>query len=287
MRRVCDFALVEGIEVDYVREIVRKLALAAPPDAGEHWPWPVRLYCLGRFAVVCGDKELRFSTKAQAKPLELLKTVLALGGRDVSAAQVAGALWPEQDGDAALNVLGTTLYRLRKLLGHDDALTLSDGKLALDPKVCRVDAWVFERECTRFEDVLVAGLDADATIVEAQRVVGRYAGAFLPSDDERPFVLARRERLRSRFRRHVELAVARLGQASRWVDSERLLRRAIEVDLLAEGLHRALLESLLAQGRNAEVVEAYERLASLLRAELGVEPSRATQAVVARARAML
>ena len=52
--------------------------------------------------------------------------------------------------------------------------------------------------------------------------------------------------------------------------------------LLAEGLHRALLESLLAQGRNAEVVEAYERLASLLRAELGVEPSRATQAVVAR-----
>jgi len=278
------FALEHGIEVAYVRSVIRRLNVPPPEHASEHWPWPVRLYCLGRFSVVCGDEELRFSTKAQAKPLELLKTVLALGGRDVSAAQVAGALWPEQDGDAALNVLGTTLYRLRKLLGHDHALTLSDGKLALDPQVCRVDAWVFERECTRFEESLSGETDAGAIALAAQRVAARYPGAFLTSDDERPFVLVRRERLRSRFRRHVELAAQRLGGLGSWAAAERLLHRAIEVDLLAEGLHRALMESLLAQGRNAEVVEAYERLAALLRAELGVTPSRATQGVVERAR---
>ena len=62
---------------------------------------------------------LAFRGKAQKKPLELLKALVALGGEGVETGRLAAILWPEAAGDAAKVSFDSTLYRLRKLLEQD------------------------------------------------------------------------------------------------------------------------------------------------------------------------
>jgi hypothetical protein len=117
----------EGIEPDYVRQLVAARGL--PPDEerpSDAWPWPLRIYALGRFEVLRDGAPLAFRGKAQKKPLELLKTLVALGGEAVDASRLAAILWPDAAGDAAKVSFDSTLYRLRKLLGLGLGISQTD-----------------------------------------------------------------------------------------------------------------------------------------------------------------
>jgi hypothetical protein len=59
---------------------------------------PVEIATLGRFAIIARGTD---AEPATGRPLTLLKLIIALGGHDVSAAQVSDALWPDADGHAA------------------------------------------------------------------------------------------------------------------------------------------------------------------------------------------
>lgn len=95
-------------------------------------------------AVERHGQALHFQRKAQKKPLALLMALVSAGGRQVSAALLAGELWPDADGDAARNALTITLFRLRHLLECQEAVVLSDGRLSLDPQRVWLDTWNFE-----------------------------------------------------------------------------------------------------------------------------------------------
>src|SRR5207244_178922 len=69
----------------------------------------------------------------------------AFGGRDVSESQLTETLWPDAEGDAAHEACAITLHRLRKLLGHDQAISLQRNHFSLDPCYVWVDVWAFER----------------------------------------------------------------------------------------------------------------------------------------------
>src|SRR3990172_11548238 len=121
-------ALEAGIEPEYVRELIRKNRLL-PGDAHldlEQWPWPVRIFTLGRFEIVTAGKPVRFPRKAQQKPVLLLKALIALGGKDVAEGQITDLLWPESEGDMAHQSFATNLRRLRQLLGEERALVLRE-----------------------------------------------------------------------------------------------------------------------------------------------------------------
>jgi DNA-binding SARP family transcriptional activator len=64
--------------------------------------------------------------------------------------------------------------------------------------------------------------------------------------------------------------------------SERAARTMIEIAPFNEMGHRALMESLDAQGNRAEALLAYENVRTLLRDELGIDPSPALQEVYLR-----
>ena len=72
---------------------------------------------------------MRSTGKAQRKSLDLLQSLIALGGHDVATSVVIGNLWPSPDGDPG-RAVASTLYRSRKRLGPDDALSRGDGELA-------------------------------------------------------------------------------------------------------------------------------------------------------------
>jgi len=96
MERVVAKALEEGIEVPYAQDPRPRNALL-PEGASEleNWPWPLKVFTLGRFDLIREDRQVPFSRKVQQKPLSLLKALIALGGKEVPEEQLTDALWPE------------------------------------------------------------------------------------------------------------------------------------------------------------------------------------------------
>lgn len=185
-------ALDEGIEVQVATDIVRRHGLLPPPGAGERWPWPVRIRALGPLQVEVDGAPLATPRKESRRLLELLRVLAAHGTAAVPLEQVADALWPDADGDAARNALDNALHRLRRLLGGEDRVLLRQGTLALNPQRCCVDV-----------DTLVRQLDTARDDDHAAHALRRRAAAgdwpvLLPGD-ALPLVQAQRERLARRL----------------------------------------------------------------------------------------
>lgn len=204
--RLCFLALEAGIEIAYVQMLIERNELMPDPAWGqaESWPWPLRIYTLGRFGVVKNGVALRFSGKAQKKPLELLKALIAFGGRDVSEAKLADTLWPEAEGDAAAQALATTLFRLRKLIG-EHVIRRQENRLTLDSALCWVDCWAFERLST----------ENSGTPIALAKLRKLYQGLFLDGADDAPWAHPLRERLHARYSRLSRLCSSnRVGRRS-------------------------------------------------------------------------
>jgi ATP/maltotriose-dependent transcriptional regulator MalT/DNA-binding SARP family transcriptional activator len=272
-------ALQEGIEVDYVRELIRRNRLApdpANPDL-EQWPWPVKVHTLGRFGLLADDQPVEHGRKVQQKPLALLKALVALGGRGVPEGRLVEHLWPEADGDLAHNSFEVALSRLRKLLRNEDALVLKEGRLSLSNRHCWVDVWAFERLLGQAEKARKEGKGTVA-IPLFEKALLLYRGPFLQFE-EMTCVASPREKLRSGFLR----AVARLGHfyedREQWEEAVSCYGKGIEADDLAEELYRRLMICHIRQGREAEALSVYRRCRTTLSAVLGVNPSAETRAL--------
>ncbi len=262
-------ALNAGIQRDYVSTMIVKMRLQPPPHLfSEKWPWSLRVYTLGRFAVVKNGEPLYFGGKAHHKPLELLRMLVSFGGRNVSGAAIAGALWPDSDGDMARTALETTLHRLRRLIG-DKCIITHMGQLSLNAEDCWLDSWAFEHLTDRLEAVT-------PTNIAPRRLVELYQGAFLPNDESARAV-AQRERLRSKFLRGIVHYGKQYEGLEQWHEALSLYQQGIEADPTAEELYRLLMQCYRQLGRFAEAVAAYQRCQRVLAAELNVEPSRDSQ----------
>jgi LuxR family maltose regulon positive regulatory protein len=272
-------ALEAGIEVEFVQSLICGHGLL--PDlrypGPEQWPWPVRIRTLGGFRLHLNGEPAQAGGRGQKKPVELLKAMIAFGGRDVSETRLTDALWPDADGDSARHALKTTLHRLRRLLDDEQAIRVDGGQLSLNPCHCWTDAGAFIQLLgaeykTRVRDPEQA--------LRLERAIGLYQGAFLDADEEVDWVLAPRERLRSRFVHAVETLGAHLEASDRWDQAIECYERGIGAADLAEPIYQRLMACHERRGHRAEALAAYERYRRLLAARLGIEPSEKMQALV-------
>jgi ATP/maltotriose-dependent transcriptional regulator MalT/DNA-binding SARP family transcriptional activator len=231
--RLCALALETNIEVEYVQTLIRKRGLLPDPSLAmpKRWPCPVKLHTLGGFALRVDEQPITFTRRAQHKPLELLKALIAGGGREVHQDYLADALWPEAEGDAAQQTLKTTLHRLRRLLGHSQALGIQDGRLSLDPRYCWVDMWHLERHLDaavtphRARD---AASPQDWTAL-THTLLAAYRGPFLDQDPE-PWALQTRERLHDRYLRGLAALAAHWETQQDWTMAQACYARGLDVD---------------------------------------------------------
>lgn len=265
LSRLCAHALALGIEIDYARELIR-LRKLVPPSAEpvpDSWPYPVKIYTLGGLRVMREGEPLKFSSKAQKKPLDLLKAVIALGGREVPDGRVADALWPSVPGDTAMQALATTLHRLRKLIG-DSAIERGEGRLTLNRQICWVDVWALEEELA-------------ASVADPARWFALYQGPFLEEEDAKPCILSARERLRSKLLRKVEELGRSLIDGGNAAQAVKCFEHALEREPLVESLHQGVMRGYLAQGRRSEAAAAYDRCRKLLATHFRLSPSPETE----------
>jgi len=183
MEELARAALEAGIVPDFVCRCIRRWQLVPvhPPLHLEQWPWPVKIYTLGRFSVLCnGEQIFSQQRKQKNRSVQLLQALISLGGRQVSKTRLANLFWPDSEGDEQAAALKITLYRLRKMLGCREAVQQQPAHISLHPGLCWVDSWLFERS-------------------DRNKALELYHGDFLEGFTDDSWMISYRERLRKRF----------------------------------------------------------------------------------------
>lgn len=260
----------------------------SPGNTRVHPPEGLAVYTLGRFTLMRDGQVVRHARKSPAKTLQLLKVLIASGGRQVGALNLAASMWPEKEGDLAQRAFESTLHRLRKYLGDDRFLLMEDGCLTLNSERVWVDAWECERLLTRLRGLLSRPVD-EAGICEitecSDRVMRIYQGHFLSREQSACWSVSLQERLRHRFV-HGMLTLGNFweqqGRPDRAIDC---YRKGIEVDDLIETFYQHLMLCLDATGRQPEAIACYRQCRHLLSVVLGLQPAEETQNIYCAIRA--
>lgn len=264
-------ALEQDIEPAFTRELIRRNHLT-PPDNhpfAEHWPWPLKIYTLGRFSIVLNDQPI--DTKSRS--IDLLKVLLAYGGRDVHIDKITDALWPEADGDQAQASFKTTLHRLRNEFTDLDVLVLKNHQLSLNEQYVWVDTWAMSRLFANADKSEHAENPSQRTEL-AKKLIQHYRGNFLASEPV-GWVIQQREGLRIQFVRHTTA----LAQSFENEDSNTAIecyQRLLTIDPLIEEAYQGLIRCYQSQSRQAEAQSAYQQCVDVLKATSGVAPSANT-----------
>jgi DNA-binding SARP family transcriptional activator len=205
---------------------------------------PLKVYLLGRFEVVRGDRPIPADAWRRRRAADLLKVVALAPRRSIERAAVLELLWPGKDRASGANNLHRALFDLRQVV-EGRWVDVHRGVLRL-----RDDAWV---DAAAFEAALASG---DPGLVEP--ALALYHGDVVRDDGDPPLVERRRGELRARFA-EVALPVARAavarGELARAVP---LLRRVAAARPEAEEPAGLLVRLLAESGRRGDALRAWE-----------------------------
>ncbi len=267
-------AMAGGVEKDVAVGLAQEFGVLPRPADIENWPWPAKIYCMGNFRLLIDGEIPAYSRKLPRKVLALLKAIIAYGGSDVSERKVMDALWPDEEGDSAHRSLTATLHRLRKLLGNARAVHQVGGMLTLDTEYCWIDALAFENR--------INGGAGNPDGLE--KAINLYRGAFLSQEEDAPWAVPMRERLRAKFIQEIGSYAMLLEFSGCHEQAIALYLRGIDADHLVENFYQGLMRCYDKLGRRTEAVSTYRRLRQSLSITLGVPPSAESQRLFASMR---
>ncbi len=245
-------AITDAVPVDAQRD---------PPDADESRPTAI-LELLGGFRLTrrCGEVQAPLSAQR-------LLALLALSGRSLRRSYVAGNLWADSSESHGAGSLRSALWRIRQidpnlLTARADCLRLNDSVEVDVRTMSRLCATVGRRRAVhnrcradrlrgRAAPRLVRGLGAVRTRADSPAQNARTRGAGAAS---------------SAAGRHGEAVEAAIA--------------AVQCEVLRESGNHVLIEVHLAEGNVSEAVRHHDIYRSLLRRELGIEPSPELSALV-------
>ena len=267
-------ALEAGIEVEYARMLVerRNLIPRKPPWNIPSWPWPLRIYTLGKVSLESSNIISRRSSKTAQKPIELILALVAYGGRQVASSRLTDVLWPEAEGDAARQSFTVTLHRARALVGREDALVLENSRLTLNQCVVWTDVWAVSALLQRMASI--ADNDHAQLCNAFQQVLELYQGPFL-IDQELSNASVQRERLRRQVVRQCVRLLTNTHSRDELSTASDLSAKLLDVEPCAEEVADALIRRYLAVDDAPAAVAVFERLERSLRRERGTSPPQA------------
>jgi len=226
---------------------------------------PLRVLLLGRFEVVQGEAPIPTSAWRRRRPADLLKLLALTPGRSLPRAAVIDALWPDKDPASGANNLHRALYDLRQVVGGR-AVEVDHGTVRLRPEV-----WVDADEVE--QAVRQGGLQ------RLHDAVALCRGDLSPEDQESPWLVPHRHRLRQRF---VEAAWPVARQAADAGDAATaipLLRRILAIEPLEEEAHALVMRLLAETGRRSEALAQFDACAAARRAAGHDRPSYEVEAL--------
>jgi LuxR family maltose regulon positive regulatory protein len=285
LAQLCDAALRAGIEPVFVDELIKRRKLKPPHHASGHWPWPVRVFALGAFRLECSGTPYRPSHKAQDKVLELLKLLVAaelLVRGPAKRGWLMDRMWPDHDPANARKALDMTIARLRRLLGTERAVLVSEGRVSLGSDTVWTDVSLLQASVDRIQqlrDARVASLEARTEEIrsEVAAMLAALRGRFLEGDEDTgPWVMGARAQV-SRSVRALLFGCESLFAEGAGHDFVSLLEQALRADPSSEEMTRMLMRHYLRRGDHGEALQAYRRCRDWLHSELGIPTSNETE----------
>ncbi len=239
-----------------------------------------RIQLCGRLSVEIDGVQLADGLRGKQVPL-LLAYMLLNRSRHVGREELIGALWPEHAPVSQDAALRTLLSRLRSALGTE-ALVGRDELILNLPAPVWIDLEAAAIEIERAQQALAQG-DIRSAWALGQVPLNIASRGLLPGSQAVWLEPRRRELedIRLQALEVIGRAALMMG-GTQLASAERAARSLIESEPYRESGHVLLMETLEAGGNVAEALRAYDRLRTLLRDELGTNPSPDTMAVYER-----
>ena len=229
---------------------------------------------LGGFQVVrAGESVAELPARIQA----LLANVLLHRNAPRSRQQLAYSHWPESTDKQARANLRQLLLLLRRALPQvDDLLKITAQSVAWQPQIpVSLDLVTFENGLSS------AAADGPQRRAALAGAVDAYTGDLLP-DCYDEWILPERERLRNALADALDELVLLAENERDYPAAIAYARRLLRHDPLHEASYRRLMRLLALTGDRAGALQVYHTCASLLRRELGVDPSPETEQTYTR-----
>ena len=222
--------------------------------------------CLGQLEVSGTQGSIHFRTR---KTKELFACLFFEGGRGVKKDMLLERLWPEQYGEKATVLFYTTVSYLRKALvqaGAPDVLRTENQSYRVDLSRIRSD---IERLTIWSRWSEAGGWPFGEDVLET---AGLYHECYLYGEDY-PWLGAHREYVERVFLQTEEKLARLLMQKRRFGEAALLLEKAVSVNVYAMSHAELLTECLLCLGdiRGAKI--QYEKMCTVCREELFLEPA--------------
>ena len=226
---------------------------------------------LGGFSLNYGDRPVTAITSRRS---QALLAYLVLHRQVAQSRQrLAFHLWPESTDEQARANLRKELSRLR--LG----LTSSEEFLRIDTRTLQ---WLpdgnFTLDVAEFETAVKAAeqtTDRSAIRIHLEQAIEQYRGNLLP-DWEDEWVLPERERLQQKHLRALERLVSVLEEQRDYQTALTYAQQMLSLDPLNEAAYGALIRLYGLSGDRAKALQLYHQCMTVLREELGVDPSSTT-----------
>lgn len=198
-------------------------------------------------------------------------------GRPHRRERLADLFWGEMEPDKARSAMNTAVWRIRKMLdlggkGNGRRLVTIGEDVLLEPSnSVQVDTQALQALAKR---AMGKPQGINLTVVDEGEIgtaIDSYCGPFLDGDDG-DWVLQERERLHGIFVRSTQelmRCAARRGEHERALEYG---QKIIESDPLRESVQRDVMLLLVLSGQQAKALVAYQKLRSVLKADLGIEP---------------
>ena len=233
----------------------------------------LRLYLLGPFVLQAGERSLPVPSTRKAQ--SLLAYLAMRRGQPQLRDHLADTFWPDAPSARARRNLNTALWQIRRVLPSGDHLIAGANDVRFNAESdCWIDVAEFEKLCRPPP----AEADDTETTARLRRAVSLYRGELLAGlyDD---WVLAERYRLETLLLD----ALARLARASlrsgEHAEALHYAERLLTHDPLREDVHRLVIGLYLTLGDRVAAARQCNRCRTLLRSELGVDPSPETIAL--------
>ncbi|CAL9362620.1 AfsR/SARP family transcriptional regulator [Streptomyces sp. Tu 3180] len=213
------------------------------------------------------------------KVRQLLSLLVLQPGAVVSHGTLVDELWGKEPPKTALSTVRTHVYHLRKILrealgertAHDPIETWSTGYI-LRALPEQVDAENFQRLARQGEALLNRGDLAEGSRLVRQ-ALALWRGDPLADVASGPVLTQHVRHLEELRMRTLQLRIdadMRMGLHCQ-ISAE--LKRLVACHPLDEWLHGQLITALYRSGRRGDALHAYHDMRSLLREELGLDPS--------------
>jgi len=234
----------------------------------------VSIEMLGGFTIVTGENRITERMKSSSKTLKLLQYLITYRHRFISRGELLEIFCDDSQTRNPGSSLRMLVSRIRTTLARngfpcaEDVIVFKNGGYSWNNAViCDVDAEEFEAICKKSSSY-IRGDEKLELLMQAARL---YKGDFLPNSSDEMWVIPLAHWYRSMFLDCVHDALSMLTEKERYAEAEELCAKALRIDPFDEELISYHLRALLAQGRNADALDAYKSIENMFYDVLGIQ----------------